>query len=88
MKGYAIFTTERQIIVKDKEEIDNYYPHFWTDNSDYMVRKWEFDTDIPDTVKHIVIYLKDLDRAVVPLEVVNGFLSQIGVDLNDLKRKP
>lgn len=86
MKGYVIFTTERNLIVKDKEKLDTFEPHFWSTNRDYIMKKWEFDTDDIDSVKRIVIYLKGLDRRVLPQSDILMFLTQIGVNVEDLKR--
>jgi hypothetical protein len=85
MKGYVYLDVDNELIIKDKNYIDNINPLFWSENGGFIVKKWAFDTDEPSIMKTILIDFKTLQ---MKKQLALRFLDAIGFDPATLRMPP
>jgi hypothetical protein len=77
MKGYVYLDIDNELVLKDKNYIDNVNPTFWSENAGFIIKKWAFDTEQPSIMKSILLDFKTLQ---MKKQMAMRFLEAIGFD--------
>lgn len=82
MRGYAYLDLDGNIVVKSPTYIETENPLFFSENSEYIVQLWRFDTDDLVSMRNMLLQFKSLQLKV---HQVQPFLESIGFELSRLK---
>jgi hypothetical protein len=82
MKGYCYLSNDGKLVVKNSNYIDEVNPGFFSENKEFVLKVWKFDTDNMRSMLRMYSDFRDLE---LKRETVRVFSNSIGFAIEKLK---
>jgi hypothetical protein len=83
MKGYAYLDIDGKVVYKPQDYIEEVNPAFFSQNSNFIVRKWKFDTESYSSMETMLAAFADLNLSP---SAVHNFLQSIDFSREHFKK--